>query len=139
MADRVVVLAREWLGTPYLHQESLKEGGADCLGLIRGIWRALYDAEPESLPAYMPDWGEIGGQEVLWAAAARNLQPIAAQEAWKPGQVLLFRMRRGAIAKHLGILSDAEKFIHAYQGHGVIESPLSVPWREKVVARFRFP
>ena len=139
MDDRVVALAREWLGTPYLHQGSLKAGGADCLGLIRGIWRARYGAEPESLPAYMPDWGEVGGQEVLWVAAARHLQPVSAEEAWRPGQVLLFRMRRGAIAKHLGILSGEAWFIHAYQGHGVVESPLSGPWREKVVARFRFP
>lgn len=139
MGDRVAALAREWLGTPYLHQGSLKAGGTDCLGLIRGIWRALYDAEPEIPPAYMPDWGEIGREEILWMAAMRHLLPVSRQEAWRPGQVLLFRMRRGAIAKHLGILSGAERFIHAYQGHGVIESPLGTPWREKVVARFRFP
>lgn len=139
MGERVAAIAGEWIGTPYVHQASLKGGGADCLGLIRGVWCELYGAEPETLSAYTPDWGEIGGEEILMNAAVRHLHPVAAADRWKAGQVLLFRMRQGAIAKHLGILSRSDRFIHAYQGHGVVESPLSRPWRERVVARFRFP
>jgi NlpC/P60 family putative phage cell wall peptidase len=59
-----------------------------------------------------------------------------------PGDLLLFRMRDGAVAKHLGILSDtgeAPRFIHAYDRHGVVESPLSEPWRARIAAGFRFP
>ena len=59
-----------------------------------------------------------------------------------PGDVLLFRMRDGAVAKHLGILSEAgaaARFIHAYSRHGVIESPLSAPWRRRIAAIFAFP
>ncbi|MDF1729564.1 MAG: peptidase, partial [Sulfitobacter sp.] len=58
------------------------------------------------------------------------------------GDVLLFRMRQGAVAKHLGLQSAigaAPAFIHAYAGRGVVESPLSLPWRRRVVARFEFP
>lgn len=142
MTDRVCAIARRWIGTPYIHQASSEGSGTDCLGLIRGIWREVYGAEPELPPAYSPDWGEIGGQEVLLAAAMRHLVPVAAAEAWQPGQVVLFRMRRGAVAKHLGILTrraGALCFVHAYEGHGVTESPLSDPWRRRVAARFRFP
>lgn len=142
MDDRVVEVARGWLGTPYVHQASTKGGGADCLGLIRGVWREIHGAEPEEPPAYTADWAECGGAEVLQAAALRHLRPVAAEAAWMPGQVLLFRMRPGAIAKHLGILStagDAPRFLHAYSSHGVIDSPLTAPWRSRIVARFRFP
>ncbi len=59
-----------------------------------------------------------------------------------PGDVILFRMRAGSVAKHLGLTgrigADAS-FIHAYTGHGVIESALTLPWRRKIVARFQFP
>ena len=75
-------------------------------------------------------------------AAMRHLTPVDPGGAWLPGQVLLFRMRQGAIAKHLGILSqagEAPRFLHAYTSHGVIESPLTPPWRSRIVARFRFP
>ena len=136
---RAVAIARDWLGTPYQHQASVRGAGTDCLGLLRGIWRGLSGAEPEVIPAYTSDWSEPAREELLWAAAARHLV-VAGAEA--PGQVLLFRMRDGAVAKHLGILArvGAEaSFIHAYTGHGVVESPLSEPWRRRIVARFQFP
>ena len=142
MDDRVVERARDWLGTPYVHQASVKGAGTDCLGLIRGIWRELYESEPEPAPMYSPDWGETGEVEILLNGATRHLVMLARSEPVQLGQVILFRMRTGAIAKHLGIVSDASenaKFIHAYNHHGVIESPLTPPWRNRIVARFRFP
>ena len=51
-------------------------------------------------------------------------------------------MREGAVAKHLGIqarVGAQPSFIHAYTGHGVVESPLSAPWQRRIVARFAFP
>ncbi|WP_304614190.1 peptidase [Paracoccus sp. (in: a-proteobacteria)] len=141
MDSPVVDAARVWLGTPYVHQASVRGCGADCLGLIRGVWRDLYGAEPEALPAYTADWAECGSIEVLLSAAMRHLRPVD-DAHWQPEQVLLFRMRQGAIAKHLGILSaagDAPRFLHAYTGHGVIDSPLTPPWQSRIVARFRFP
>jgi len=137
-----VAIARRWLGTPYVHQAAAEGAGADCLGLIRGIWRELNGAEPEEPPAYTGDWAECGGEETLWQAATRHLVPVPAEAELAAGQVLLFRMREGAIAKHLGLLSlagAAPRFIHAYTYHGVIESPLTPPWKGRIVARFRFP
>lgn len=136
-----VAEARSWIGTPYVHQSSVKGAGADCLGLLRGVWRALYDSEPEVVPAYSLDWSEPQGDERLWRAALRhlNVKPLT-DEA--PGDVLLFRMRNGAVAKHLGVTTQIgaqPRFIHAYTRHGVVESPLSLPWRRRVVARFEFP
>ena len=50
-------------------------------------------------------------------------------------------MRDGGVAKHMGLQSDAgpvPRFIHAYDGHGVVETTLSVPWARRLVARFAF-
>ena len=139
--DGVVRAARGWIGTPYRHQAATKGAGCDCLGLIRGVWREVLGEEPEQVPAYSMDWSEPQGDEQLWAAAARHMIRVApGQEA--PGDVLLFRMRAGAVAKHLGIVAGwdvAPSFVHSYSGHGVVESPLSAPWRRRIVARFRFP
>ncbi|MEL6679669.1 MAG: peptidase [Pseudomonadota bacterium] len=133
-------LARAWLGTPYRHQASCLGAGADCLGLVLGVWRELYDHMPLDLPGYTQDWAEAAGDERMWAAARRHLAPASGPLA--TGQILLFRMRRGAIAKHLGIVSavsPARRMIHAYSGHGVVESVLTPPWLRKVVDRFAFP
>lgn len=137
----VVMAARGWIGTPYRHQASVKGAGADCLGLLRGVWREVYGREPEPVPPYTEDWAEPGGQEVLWAAARRWLVEKPLRDA-APGDVLLFRMRAGGIAKHLGIagaVGAGATFIHAYSGHRVVESPLTAPWARRVVARFQFP
>lgn len=139
MSGQVVKAARAWIGTPYVHQASARGAGTDCLGLIRGIWRELYGPEPEPLPAYTPDWGEIHAQELLILGATRLLRPAGDEAA---GDVLIFRMRPGAIAKHMGILTeggDEASFVHAYDRHGVVESPLSAPWRSRIAGRFRFP
>lgn len=145
MGLRAALIARTWIGTPYLHQASVQGAGTDCLGLLRGIWRALYGHEPEVIPAYTPDWSEPARDERLWRAARRHLVVVSEVAASPPegvGEVLLFRLRDGGVAKHLGIVSatgEKAAFIHAYGGHSVIESPLSRPWQRRVVARFAFP
>lgn len=137
----ILMAARAWIGTPYRHQASVKGGGADCLGLLRGVWREVYGAEPEPVPPYSEDWAEPSHHEILMEAADRWLKrkPVSVEAE---GDVLLFRMREGSIAKHLGIQSatgDTPGFIHAYTQHGVIESSLSQPWRRRIVGRFAFP
>jgi NlpC/P60 family putative phage cell wall peptidase len=137
----VVIAARGWIRTPYVHQASCRGAGADCLGLIRGIWRELAGDEPAPVPAYTPDWSEAEGNELLLREAAALMAPVAAQAA-APGDVIVFRMRRGAVAKHLGILAEtgaAPTFIHAYSGHAVLENPLTPPWQRRIAAYFRFP
>ncbi|MDU8911063.1 NlpC/P60 family protein [Aestuariicoccus sp. MJ-SS9] len=137
----VVAVARSWTGTPYVHQASVLGAGCDCLGLLRGVWREALGAEPEAVPAYTQDWDEPQGQEVLWAAARRHLRPKD-KSAAAPGDVLLFRMRDGAVAKHLGLqarVGTDPSFVHAYSGHGVIESALTAPWERRLAARFAFP
>lgn len=139
--SEIVTEARTWLGTPYVHQSTVKGAGTDCLGLLRGIWRVLYGNEPEKIPAYTMDWSEPQGEERLWAAAVRHLRTKEIDDE-APGDVLLFRMRSSGVAKHLGIVGrvgQQASFIHAYSNHGVIESSLSLPWRRRVAARFSFP
>ena len=141
MSIRIVEAARGWIGTPYLHQASVRGAGCDCLGLLRGVWREVMGAEPQAVPAYTQDWSEPQGDERLWRAAMAHLASKPVVQA-APGDVILFRMRAGAVAKHLGLQSATgpeARFIHSYSGHGVVESPLSAPWARRIVARFAFP
>ena len=57
----VVTAARGWIGTPYVHQASVRGAGCDCLGLLRGVWRELIGPEPEVVPPYTMDWSEPQG------------------------------------------------------------------------------
>ena len=140
----IVSSARDWIGTPYRHQASLKGRGCDCLGLVRGVWRALYGAEPEAAPAYRADWAETGGRETLLEAARWHLVEIDLSQA-RPGDVLLFRMTPEACIKHCAILSEARpgdperRMIHAYWGRAVVESWIGPWWRRRLAHAFSFP
>ena len=138
---QIVAEARLWVGTPYLHQASVRGAGTDCLGLLRGVWRAVLGDEPEPVPVYTDDWAEPSNEEVLFAAAERWLREKPCTQA-AVGDVILFRMREGSIAKHLGLQSETgphPRFIHAYTGHGVIESSFSSAWVRRIAVRFVVP
>jgi NlpC/P60 family putative phage cell wall peptidase len=134
----IVAQAREWTGTPYRHQASLKGVGCDCLGLVRGVWRALYGEEPERVPAYSRDWAEASAREALAQAGARHLVPVA-REQIAPGDVLLFRWRAGLVAKHAAILTGIDTMIHAHDGAAVAEVAFAPWWRRRLAYAFRFP
>ena len=134
----VIAAARRWLGTPYHDQASVIGVGCDCLGLARGVWREVAGPEPMPVPPYSRDWGEAGPHEVLAEGARQAMIEIEPAGAG-PGALLLFRMRPGAIAKHVGILMPESRFIHSYERLGVIEEPLTQVWYRRVAFAFLFP
>ena len=137
--EDAVAAAERWLGTPYRHQASEVGVGCDCVGRIRGVWQTLYGSAPEAPSPYAADWAERCGEERLLAAALRHCGPAIEPSAMRPGDILLFRWRAQFAAKHAGILSDADHFIHAYEQAGVIRSALVPAWRRKIAGVFRFP
>lgn len=134
----IITEAESWLKTPYQHQASLKGVGCDCLGLVRGVYRALYGLEPEVTPAYTPDWAEASGEETLAKAAGRHLKPVVL-DSLKPGHVLLFRWRSNLPAKHVAILTKPDRFIHAHDGAAVSHAFFTPWWRRRLAFAFEFP
>lgn len=151
MADRlspdgVVVPATEaealsWVGTPYRHQGDRKGLGCDCIGLVRGVWQALYGFAAAHPGPYQPDWAEggCGYEDALLEGVRRHCREkplIAAQ----PGDLVLFRWRPHLPARHAGILVRDGGFVHAYEGAGaVVRSALVPQWRRRIAAVFAFP
>ncbi|MFN3744465.1 MAG: NlpC/P60 family protein [Hyphomicrobiaceae bacterium] len=134
----IIAEARRWIGTPYHHQASVRGIGTDCLGLVRGVWRALHGREAEIAPPYTRDWAEATGAETMLAAARRHLIERAPHAA-EPGDVLIFRFRAYTVAKHVGILTGPAAMIHAAEGRLVTEVPLAAWWRRHLAAAFSFP
>lgn len=134
---QVAALARGWIGTPYHHQASTKGAGADCLGLLRGVWRELFGDEPLPVPPYSRDWGEVGGREVLLEA----LGELMPRNVWalRAGRIVVFRMRDGSVCKHAGILTGPDTFVHSTERLGVVEARLTATWQRRIARVFAFP
>lgn len=138
MATRaeIVTIAQGWAGTPYRHQASAKGAGADCLGLLRGVWRDIYESEPETPPPYRPDWYEGRGEDLLLSKAHEYLVKADNMQA---GDVIVFRMRPKAAAKHVAIYIGDDRMIHAVSGRSVSENNLTDWYRRRIVGVFSFP
>jgi NlpC/P60 family putative phage cell wall peptidase len=134
----IVAEARAWIGTPYRHQASLKGVGCDCLGLVRGVWRALCGDEPEPAPPYSPDWAEASKRDALAQAGRRHFVEIVPAQ-FAPGDVLLFRWRATLPAKHAAIVTAPDRMVHAHDGAAVTEVAIAPWWRRRLAFAFRFP
>lgn len=136
-SEEVVVAARRWLGTPYRHQASALGAGCDCLGLLRGVWRDLYGAEPLAMPPYRADWRDQTSAHALQDAARKFLR--AKTGAAAAGDVVLFRINRNLAPKHCGIMLSETEFIHAQEGLGVVTANMTDSWARRVAGLFLFP
>lgn len=138
IADAAVDEALSWLGTPYRHQGRRKGVGCDCIGLVLGVWTAVYGAVPEQPGLYAPDWAEASGAERLLAAVRRHFVEKPPREM-AAGDLLIFRWRPHLPAKHAGILVGPDRFVHSYEGTAVSLSALVPQWRKRIAGVFAFP
>ena len=127
-----------WIGTPYRHQASLKGVGCDCLGLVRGVWRAVIGEEPEPAPPYAPDWAEATAEESL-AGRPRGISSRSPSAHFAPGDVLLFRWRANLAAKHAAIVTAPTLMVHAHDGAAVARSRLRRGGDGAWLVLFSFP
>ena len=137
-AAHVADAARGWIGTPWQHGASRRGAGCDCIGLIRGVWREVIGPEPWVLPPYRPDWRAQGEVARLLAGLRAHLRPVP-PGGFGPGSVLLFALRPSGPGVHLGVATSADRFVHAYSRHGVVESRLGPAWRCRLRGVFALP
>ena len=136
--SQIIKITKSWIGTPYHHQESVKQVGCDCLGLVRGVYEELYQKKTSPVRPYSKDWAEQNKKETLIEAANDHLLKIE-NENKRPGDVLIFRFRKWMIAKHTGILTAPDKMVHAIEGSKVEEVHLNKWWKRHLAAVFSFP
>ena len=133
----IVNQAALWEGTPFQHQQSMREVAVDCLGLIRGVYRELTGVEmfpvinyPQSIRYFCL---------YLYPALQDKMIEI---ENGEPGDVLSFSLRDRLQDHHLGIILSDDFFIHVSTDFGIkktIVTRLDDVWRSRVRHAFRFP
>lgn len=119
--DRVVAEALSWVGTPYHHAARVKGVGVDCAQLVIAVYVAaglLPDLVPAAYPA---DWFLHRDTERLLEHVTTHCEATATVA---PGDLVTFRF--GRAVSHIGIVTAADEFVHAYARRGVLRDRLDV-------------
>ena len=137
-SEAIVAEAVDWIGTPYRHQGWTKGVGCDCLGLVRGVWLAVYGTALGDPGPYAADWAEQGRGDPLLEAAQAHCRAVE-RTTPRRGDLILFRWRPHLPAKHCAIALGPDRFVHAYQRQAVMQSSLVPQWSRRIAGLFVFP
>lgn len=122
--SQFVAEAREWIGTPFIHGQSLKGVGCDCIGLIVGVAKQfrLPAADRWLLDPRFHGYGRMPQPDKLLAACREYLIEIPVSQAGF-GQIMQYTFSKEPM--HFAIISsdDPKRVIHGYErAHGVVEN-----------------
>lgn len=115
--ERVVAVARSWLGTPYHPEGRVKGAGCDCLTLLAEVYAEAGVMPRISIPYYPADWH-------LHRSAERYLQGLQhyaheLEGAPQPGDIALWKF--GRCYSHGAIVVQWPRIIHACIGRNCSE------------------
>ncbi len=132
----IVAEAREWIGTPWMHQASLKGKGADCIGLVSGVATAMGFPEGAAFRADIRfrGYGRQPDPRMVRKALAEYLDVTTSPQM---GDIIIMRFEKDP--QHFGILSSSDYMIHAYaQARKVVENRINEDWRARIVGYYKF-
>mgnify|MGYP000617921349 CR=1 FL=1 len=127
--DKLLSVARQYVGTPYHHEGRVKGVGIDCVGLVICIHAELGIVLKDSIPyPQSPPPGMLDQH-----LKERDLQLIPRKYA-KPGDFATFWITHPGSSVHLGILTESG-LIHCYTGMGkVVEHWMNRKWHRRIVS-----
>ena len=139
--EDIVTEAREWIGTKWQHQQSLKGVATDCIGLVRGVYTNLTGIVFTDVINYPQSPFFYCRDERMYLEMQKYLIEIPVSEA-KLGDIFTFALKSRFPDHHLGIISADGFIIHAVGEPGImltIESRIDGKWRGYIRHAFRYP
>lgn len=149
MQHKVVMEARSWVGTRFLHQgrrkkDSQDNGGVDCLGVLMGVAHALAlrDAAGDALCAH--DVREYSKQpDPIALRSALGGALVVREVNVECGMADVVLLAVDGRAQHVAVVGEHDArltLIHAYApARKVVEHFFDDFWKSRVVARYGLP
>lgn len=131
ITERALIIrkAREWLGTPYHHQASLKGVGCDCAGLVIGVYAEL----GMNLPNVPTDYSATPSNGTLISTVSSYGYEVAVP---LPGDVMVLKFLNEP--HHLAFYAG-NSMIHSYAPVGrVVEHAIDTKWARRIVGYWRY-
>ena len=109
-----------WQGTKWIHGQSLKGVGTDCVRFVCSIGKFAGWVEPDyKVPVYNQDWALHNNVSMLEIEIKKFA--VVVDPPYQVGDIFLFVY--GRCTSHAGIYVGDDKMVHSYMGQGVIKSP----------------
>jgi cell wall-associated NlpC family hydrolase len=121
--------ALAWRDTPFAPHAAVKGAGVDCVHLVAGILQEVGALPAIEWPRYALDSGVHAKESALlgWLDQCPEFERIADFKSplasGTPGDVICFNL--GLSEHHIGLMLDAQRFIHVLPQRRVIVSSLN--------------
>lgn len=136
----IVNEARSLVGTPWMHQASLKDVGCDCVGVLRCVARVclIQNAAAFENDQRFKGYGTTPNLRVLIEACNAYLDPVPRGNV-RASDILLLKYQHDPM--HFAIVSalDPMYIVHALGSVGhVAEHRVDPLWESRIVRAYRF-
>lgn len=122
--ERVVMLAHEWLGTPYHTGAMVKGAGVDCLTLLAVVFAEAELVGKIDIPYYPGDWHLHRESERYMQGLLQYTHEVTSP---LPGDIALWKF--GRCFSHGAIVINWPVIIHAYVGREcMLEDASKAKW-----------
>lgn len=108
--ERVVEVAKTWLGTPWVHNARVRGRGVDCGQLLAAVFEEAGVVGPVVTGEYPQDWALHRSDEKFLGFVEQYARKVEREPL--PGDVVLFKF--GRCLSHGGIVVKWPLIIHAY-------------------------
>lgn len=131
-------VARQWLGTPFKWEASLKGVGCDCRGLLTGVAREYGRPEANEIEALVVGYSRRIDEAELLAGLDRLFDRLPDGTEPEANDIIAFRIK-GKV-QHLALCPEPGRMIHAYSGDPacVVEVPLRLFWKRRIAGVWRW-
>jgi len=138
----VIAEAREWILTPFHHEQRCKGVGVDCTGLVIAVGEAAGAShfDRRTLKGFWEFYGRRPNPEKMREALLAFLVPIPESEATIAD--IAWMHWGDEMPIHLALRSEfdgREMLIHSVVRYGVMEHGFQQEFRERVTEWWRYP
>lgn len=120
LGEKIAEEALTWIGTPYAYGKQGKGSGTDCSGLTMTVYLEVAEIK---IPRNS-------------AKQAEFCKDLKAEEV-KAGDLVFFATGKSADkVSHVGVMIDANKFVHASSSKGVVVSDMGQSYYKRTFVKF---
>lgn len=122
--DELITEVRSWLGTKWVHGQSVKGAGVDCIHFPMQVYKNLgVLPEDYKMPTYARDWAMHNKTSLIERGLEELCDRLPTIDDAEIGDIVVFKT--GMTTGHAGIYIGDGRVIHSEIRNGVREDNLS--------------